>query len=339
MNMKRLSILFILAVCLLDFGCVSARKSQEDNKKPKWNPNLKNVFPDAEYVAAFADGNSVQQCNERAAAKISDAIKAHVSSSTASLYFENESKESFTENNTLKENIKLSSNNNLYLLEYTNPYYDEEREKYACVAYINRNEAFNYIRPILENAKNQFPKACHTALRQTSLLDRIIGIKRSLEILPDFYEVYDFARYIQPEKTKVYEELDLLANDAIIKLKDTAASVVIKIQGTGDTDLLENSGFAVELANQFNKMGFTVIDSSKANCLALVGLKAGLSTREEIFEAYPEIHIRIIENNQEKISYNKQVERVAASNKSTVMTRIKLALIEELNTSFIKECF
>ena len=342
--MKNLVKLFFLYVCFLCFSCASTNQkavSNNDNAAPKWitDKGRLELFSSSDYVSRLAYGNTAQESREKAAASISEYIKSSVVSSASAKYFYKESAENLTEEKELQQNISVAADNNLYKTEYTNPYYYADLGQYACVAYINREQAFDFVKPKLEIARQQFPQVYYDALKKEALLDKIIGIKNSQTVLPDFYEVYDFARAIAPEKAKIYEEVEALASESLIKSKEISSSVLIKIEGTGDKDLLEETGVVAELANQFNSFGFVVSNSLKSNCIALVEVQAVITETRQTFEAYPEIYIRIMEKGAEKISYAKKLQKVAGFDKETVVRRTKLALTNEIKTSFIDECF
>lgn len=349
--MKLFLILSVLAVCVLCFGCASTGKNQRvvsedfasknENIAPKWitDQGRLEFFPDSFFVSQLAYGSTAQECKEKASASISEYIKSSVVSSTSSSYFYMESGEDVKEDRELHAEIKVSTNNNLYKIEYTNPYYFEDLEQYVCTAFINREQAFNFVKPKLEIAKNQFPQAYHKALEKDSLLDKIIGIRKSQIILHDFYEVYDFARAILPEEAKVYENVDFLASESLVITKELCSSVLIKIDGVGDTDLLELSGVITELSNQFKEMGFITGKSLKANCIALVEVKSVITETKSTYETYPELSIKLIEKGAEKISYTKKLSKVAGFDKDTVIRRTNLSLCKEVRTSFVDECF
>jgi len=345
--MKRFPILFILVFALFCFGCVSTSQNEEKVvssnliSSPKWitDQGRLELFPDSLYISQLAYGNSAQESKEKASANISEYINVSVVSSTSSRYFYNENYEGVTQEKSLQEDISVYTNSSLYKIEYTNPYYYEDLGQYVCVAFINKEQAFNFVKPKLEIAKNQFPEAYYNALQSESLLDKIIGIKNAQEILTDFYEVYDFARAIMPTKSKVYEEVDSLASESVINYKNLTSSVLIKIDGVGDMDLLESSGVIAELSNQFSKLGFVVGNSLKSNCIALVEVKSVITETKETFQTYPEISVKIIEKGTEKISYNKKLSKVAGFDKDTVIRRTNIALSKEINTSFLEECF
>ena len=343
--MKRFLFLFILIFSFLCFSCISTNTSREvvqENviQPPKWitDQGRFEVFPVSVYISQFAYGNTAQESKEKASTNISEYIKSSVKSSTSSSYFSQKSSNGFEEKKETKEEISISTNNNLYKIEYTNPFYDSELGQYACVAYINKEESFNFVKQKMEVAKNEFPTAYRKALEKESLLKKIIGIKQAQETLQAFYEVYDFARAISPEKSKIYEEVDFLANESYTKLNELTSSILIKIEGRGDIKILEEFGVITELASQFEKIGFRVGKSNKYNCLALVEVKCPIVQTNETFEAYPEISVKVIEKGEEQISYSKKLSKVAGFDRSTVLRRTNIALTNELKTSFVNEC-
>lgn len=344
--MKRYLLLIILTFSLLCFCCVSTSKSIDVVQEsviqiPKWitDQGRLEIFPDSIYISQLAYGNTAQESKEKASANISEYIKSTVVSSSTSSYLYKSISNNVMEHQEVREDISISTDNNLYKIEYTNPFYYSDLGQFACVAYINKEQAFNFVKPKLETAKQNFSAAFTNALSKESLLDKIIGIKNAQKLLVDFYEVYDFARAINPTKATVYEEVDFIAKQSFAKVNELARDVLIKVMGQGDSDLLNNSGVIAELSNQFSKLGFVVGNSTKYNCLALVEVKSVINQTSKTFETYPELFIRIIEKGEEKISYTKKLSKVAGFDKETVVRRTNLKLIEDIRTSFINVCF
>ena len=346
--MRRFYVIFILMFTFLFFGCVSSmtnivpeNTTNIEEKVPKWisDQGRLELFPAQQFVSQIAYGNTPQESKDKAAANISEYIKSSIISSTTSSYFYSENNDSYLQTKEIKADVQILTSNDLYKIEYTNPYYYSDLGQYVCVAFINREQAFNFVKPKLEIAKNQFPLVYYDALRKDSLLDKIIGIKNAQKILPDFYEVYDFARAILPEKAKIFEQVDALANESFIKERELSNSVLIKIEAVGNADLIEKSGVVAELTSQFKKLGFIVGNSLKYNCIALVEAKSTITETKSTYETYPELYVKVLEKGAEKISYSKKLSKVAGFDKDTVIRRTNLALTNEIKTSFIDECF
>ena len=71
--------------------------------------------------------------------------------------------------------------------------------------------------------------------------------------------------------------------------------------------------------------------------MALVEVKCSIRETAQTFETYPEISVKILENDREQISYSKKLAKVAGFDKETVIRRANLALVKEIQTSFSKE--
>ena len=192
----------------------------------------------------------------------------------SSNYFYKKSSGKVIENREVKEDIKISTNNNLFKIEYTNPYYYEDLGQYVCVAFINKNQAFDFVKPKLDIGKNTFLQSYADALSKDSILESVIGIYNAHKNLYDFYEVYDFARAINPKKSEVYEQVDALAKESLLKLKELSSKVSVRIEGVGNKKLIDDSGIIVELSEQFEELDFVVVSSFDAIYVATVEIKS-----------------------------------------------------------------
>lgn len=331
-----------LALLLLA-SCRSVPKAEQQaaapqtpvQQAPLWlTADIGAVYNSKDYLAALGEGTAAAVAQHDALNKLSQYFETTVHAegvarrATLNAAFSSSS----------EQTISVTSNADLFCVEYDH-YYNELQNRYYTVAFIHREKAFNFVKPKLEIARTQFPPAYQNAVESDSLLDAIIGIKRAQSLLHDFYEVYDFARAILPEKAKVYEAVDSLASESALKLKSLAASVLIKIEGVGNTDLLEKSGVVAELSAQFKNIGFVVGKSLQSNCLALVEVKSVITETPNTFETYPELSIKILEKGAEKISYVKKLPKVAGFDRETVIRRTNSALTKEIRTSFVDECF
>lgn len=333
------SSVFIFFILLLA-GCASVpdRQSsmpQNSEQAPLWiTADVSSSYNEKEYLTALGEGSSGDSARSDALNLLTQYFDTKVHSE--GLAIRSTINSSFSSSS--EQFISVKSKANLFCVEY-DEYYDRIQNRYYSLAFINRLKAFNFVKPSLENSRMLFPQAYYNSLQKDCLLDKIIGIRHSWSVLPDFYEVYNFARAIMPERAKAYEEVDALAKESVLSFKELCTSVLIKIQGTGDTALLENSEIIAELSNQLTNMGFTVGNSQKVNCIALVEVKSAITETRETFQTYPEISIKILEKGKEKITYTKKLSKVAGFDKETVIRRTNIALTEDIKNSFVNECF
>lgn len=344
MKHRIFSIVFFLLLVSSDF-CFAKPKNKANKEEtvsyPAWitDQGRLKLFPAEEYISQLAYGENPDVAKTKAASDLSEYIKTSVTSSVTSKYFYSEDSNKFNEERMFSENSTQTSNNTLFKVEYTNPFYYPDMGMFACVAFINRNSAFEYVKSKLEIANEIFPSKYNEALAKESTLDKILSIKDAQKSLVGFYEVYDFAKAINPSKTKKYEQIEVLAAKSISDLDDLFSTVKMNIVAKDDDAITKDSGVLVELANIFEKIGFTVQAGTLSNCFASVQVKMNITQTQKTFETYPELVVIVKEKDSVKISYSKKLKKVAGFDKDTVQRRTYLALIKELQTSFINECF
>ena len=207
---KSLKTLACVCVCMCAAALCFGKSKKESSKKapaPLWltDEGRRSIFPSSDFVSALAHGSSAEEAKNKAAAEISRAIKSSVASETKSRRLMAKDEHGVSINSFLDESASVKSESDLYMLEFTAPVYDGAMGMYACCAYINRSKAFEYVQPALENARRIFPDACQKALSEDDDFRKIIAIKRSHDLLKEFYSVYDFARFIKPQAAQEAE--------------------------------------------------------------------------------------------------------------------------------------
>ena len=338
------SIVFLLLLVTSNF-CFAKPKAKEKKEEPVSYPawitdqgRLK-LFPSETYISQLSYGVSAQDSKVNAASNLSEYIKTSISSSVTSKYFYSENSNGFNETRLFTEDSTSTSNNNLFKVEYTNPFYYPDMGMFACVAYINKDSAFEFVKSKLEIANEIFPVKYSEALEKDSILDKILSIKQAQKSLVGFYEVYDFAKAINPSKSKKYENIEILAQQSIAELDGLFSQVKINIVAKDEDEITKDSGILAELANILEQIGFTVQQGTLSNCYAVVSVKMNINQTQKTFETYPELYISIKENGSVKISYSKKLNKVAGFDKDTVQRRTYIGLVKELKDSFTKECF
>ena len=336
------SIVFLLLLVTSNFCFAKSKeKKEEPVSYPAWitDQGRLKLFPSETYISQLSYGASAQDSKVNAVSNLSEYIKTSISSSVTSKYFYSENSNGLNEEKLFSEDSTSTSNNNLFKVEYTNPFYCPDMGMFACVAYINKDSAFEFVKSKLEIANEIFPVKYVEALEKDSVLDKILLIKQAQKSLVGFYEVYDFAKAINPSKAKKYDNIELLAQQSIAELDGLFSQVKINIVAKDDDAIIEDSGVLAVLANIFEQIGFTVQQGTLSNCYAVVSVKMNISQTQKTFETYPELFITLKENGSVKISYSKKLKKVSGFDKDTVQRRAYLSLTKELKETFVKECF
>lgn len=335
--MKKLYV--ILLLLLIASTVTFAKKKQKaepvvEQPAPRWmtDEGRLEIFPNKDYVSAFSYGDSEANCKSAAASDLSAYIKSNVESQKVARTKMTDANGAVATERALDITTKVTSDNDLYKVEYTTTYFDKTAVMYGVVAYIKRANAFNYVRPKLEKAANIFPAEYNKALSLNSDFEKVIAIKSAQKVLAAFYEVYDFARAISPNNTKQYESIDSLATKSFIQVSNLARGVHFSVSIINDSsDIIRGA-----LEDAISKKGFTVVKSGESNHGAICTLTYEVKKAGEVFSSYPAVTIELKDSARVLYSFSKDLGKVAAFDSDTATRLIYTKVAKVIKEEFLK---
>lgn len=309
-------------------------KKIEEAKVPVWvtDEGRNKIFPNSEYLTASAFGSSDSDTKSKAASEISGTIKSLIESKVSSDYFASEVNGTVVSRKSISQNVDIFADNAIFQLEYTVPFYSPDYGMYVCVAYINREKAFNTVLPKLDKALQIFPSAYKEALDIDDVFEKILAIQKVQTLLQEFYEVYDFALAVTPEKAQVYSRVDILAADSILKVNELKSQIAIFVQVEGDN----NNQILDKITQAFTSSNFIVVKSGAYDYKAKVIVNTELTKTQETFQSYPSITVEVFSGSNTKYSYSKQLDKVAGFDESTAVRRSFINLCKSIEEDFLK---
>ena len=333
--MKKIFFLIALFLCVSDVYGKAKDKAADKAKSPLWmtDAGRLQMFPSEEYLSAFAFGGSPDVAKTKAAEQLSEYIKSHITSSVN--YSLNDDASS------LKADSSVQTDNVLYTTEYTTPFLSDYHGMFCVVAYIERNKAFNYVKPKLESGAKAFEIAYQSALLESGDFEKVMALNRACGALHEFYEVYDFARAVNPSAASKYASVDEKAKLAANELKQLKSKVVIRIKASGDTDvrfkaalsaLLSETGFSVSGAEGVLKSE----DGEEYLCTLKTELDNGQKT-EQAYEIFPSYSVEIRNNAGVRFSVARKLQKVTGFDKVGAERRAKLVVESDIKIELKKE--
>ena len=176
---KKLSLLFFLAIVQFLFAA------------PSWvtDQGRRKVFPEAEYISALGSAFNQESAKNKAAAGISEYIKTEVSSSTKSRYSASEKAGKVTEESELEEEVSLISNSDLYALEYTEVWKEEDSGRFYCVAFIEKSSAWKIVNQKLQKINMEVSGLLEGAEEDRSGFWKTLRYGQAAAFERDFYSL------------------------------------------------------------------------------------------------------------------------------------------------------
>ena len=282
---------------------------------PSWvtDQGRRKTFPEAEYISALGSAFNQESAKNKAAAAISEYIKTEVSASTLSRYTETEKAGIVTEEAFLEEEVSLISNSDLYALEYTEIWKEEESGRYYCVAFIEKASAWKIVRQKLEKIKQDVSNLLDGAAEDRSGFWKTLRYGQVANLEKEFYSLYDFANLVNKSGLSAFASCVQniqTAKNTLLQNKDTEL-VLLKVQN-------DKNGIVYRaLASYFETNGFTVSsEKGKYICNALVTVE--VRDDKSSFVSYPGLTITVTDAFGTQIaSYNTTAKKTVGFNKDS----------------------
>ena len=326
--MKKVFVLTILIIAVCTVCSAKSKKNTLNEKKtsPVWmtDEGRLSIFPSTRFLSAFSYGSSAEIAQSKAAEQLSEYIKSHIESSVDYCLDD--------DNNSVSQKSSIKIDNLLYAVEYTSAYYSESLGMYCVVAYIDRDKAFDYVKPKLDLGLNVFVPEYQSSLELEDDFEKSIGIQKARRVLIEFYEVYDFARAISPKKITSYESVNLLANESIMNLQRLRAKNLIYVQVEGDVE----NRFKSCIEDFFTNIAFGISDKNSATCICecKVNFTAAQKT-ETTYEVSSSYSLELKKKNDIKLSFSKKLDKLSGFDARTAKRRAVLRVENDLKKNLM----
>lgn len=304
---KKLTLFFFLSVVQTLFAT------------PSWvtDQGRRKAFPEAEYISALGTAFNQESAKNKAAAAISEYIKTEVSSSTQSRYSSSDKDGKVTEESSFEEEVALISNSDLYALEYTEVWKEEDSGRYYCVAYIEKSSAWKIVRQKLEKITLVVSNLLEGSEEDRSGFWKTLRYGEIVSYEKQFYSLYDFANLVNKTGLVKFDPCaqDIqTAKNILLQNKDTER-VLLKVQND------KNGIIYRALASYFETNGFTVSsERGKYICNALVTVE--VRDDKSSFVSYPGLTLTVTDAFGTQIaSYNTTAKKTVGFNKDSTIEK------------------
>lgn len=224
------------------------------NAIPDWLIDYQKAFPKEEYIAQIGSGASEAYARNEAASLIASYFKSRIDSKVSSERTMSEVNGQVQKASSSTEKVNITSQVELFGLEYTEPYFVAAENKWYSVAYIHRETAWNQFQPEINLTLNIFNGHYSSYSSEQDPITRM-GMYGTVQAAGDeLLEKLEYGRIISAEREEPYEvyrdhvaEVPVLYEAARQKL-----SVYVKV--TGDYNKTINTA----LSTAFGEAGLKV---------------------------------------------------------------------------------
>ena len=289
----------LLAGLFLLYTSVFAKTNQVE---PEWFRNHRDVYPSKTYLAQKGSGKSEKEAKTDALAAISRYVHTSVNANLSTSYISISNGNSFTEEQRVVDERNVSSQVELFGVEYSESYYYKPEKKWYVVAYIYREDAWTQYKPQIESAKTIFYGFYDKAKKEDESFIKCGLYANAWEKGKDFLEKLEYGRILFPEEEEKYaaDRSVLSEVPSLIASEIKKSSIIINISGDY-SDI-----FLTTVSNVFSDFGFTVGKNGKYKADVVVSSN---QVGSEPMAIYPGLIITITGNSNKSVfSYNYKTE-------------------------------
>lgn len=310
----------------------SGNKSGQEKSAPLWLTDEGRVaaFPLNKYLSAVASGDSAESAKASAQSDLGTFIKAQVVTVKEGRRKVASSAGVTTDDAVFAQNTTINSDNLLFSVQYTVPFYNEAQGVYYCAAFIERKRAYDFVAPKLENALAVFPPLYQKALQKESAFEKWLAIKDAQKVLKDFYEVWDFARAVFPAGAQKFEALDKSATASFSKAVEVSRAVKIFVTANND----DGGKVAAAVEGALGKAGFTVTKGA-ADFQARATLDFAVKKAGSVYAAYPALTVEVVTGEKVLYSYAADIGKVAAFDEEAARRAVYAKVAKDIETGFL----
>ena len=237
------------------------------------------------------------------------------------------------ESSTVQNEVFVNSTVSLFGVEFTEPFYFSKEKTWYCVAYINRDVAYEQYVPQIEVAKDVFYGFYNEAKNQEEKLLSISFYKEAWEKGKEFLTTLEYARLICPDREKIdYEQSRSDLAKIPSEISNALKSILVQLNISGDY------GRILETAceNSLKDAGFTV--AKNGNYIAEVYIENNESG-ENPLAIYPSVDFKLIGvTGQTLYSYQERISsRTVAYSLETAQKKAYPYLAENIKKKVTEE--
>lgn len=288
MIFKNPKLSFIFA--FLSFLLVSCASTSVSGLMPAWMTDYRSVYPDTEYIVQRGRADTEETAKTEAVAQIARYFQTSVSANLKTSIQSVTSGENVSETTSIVNDVDVMSQVDLFAVETTDPYYFNKENRWYCVAYIEREKAWNQYKPTVENAKDEFYAMKKNAESEIDPFTKCVLYGKAWKSGKTFLEKLEYARILNLKKESAYSDDRKSVSEipALIAAEKEKCTVYLSV--TGDCGNIISSS----LSQTLSKNGFKVAkNQKKTNYTAHAEVEVNASGNDPI-QVQPSLDLKIV---------------------------------------------
>jgi hypothetical protein len=325
----------LLMTAALAFACASAPSAEP----PAWVRNLRDVYPDSDYIVGLGEGSTRDEAENKAMAELSTYFIRQICVERSSQVSWTTLNEAADAQSKTQKDILVESQTRLMAVCYAqDPYFNAAAKSWSTLAFIDRDEGWRIYEPTAKKQTGAFLALVKAADEEADPLSAVLRYENAAAYTrsAEFSAVRDFAQVLHPQKA---EDLFGETDDVLMALPEKTLSAAQKapvyIECPVDFDGMVYQAMVRALAS-YGLAAET--DRAKAAAVCLLQVEEGRQSQGSGFTYYPSLSGSISgQGGAALLSFKVEGKREGAINPDLARRRAYTSLAAALEASFAAE--
>ena len=282
---------------------------------PKWIIDVEQIFPSGDFIRVSGEGVTESAAKKAALSELSSYFGQTVKTEISAVQNTRQSNDVYKEKSDFVQNLKTSSDVDLFCVHYTQAWFNKRTGKYYVCAYIERNEMWQILEQKMDVISAEFNSVLHNSKSEKEPFKKLLILEEAKSIYEEYAQLYQMSLAVYSKKCEQYKatlENSLKNLQELFVLK---SQIIVSVQVYGD----KQNKVKTKICEVLGQKGITTCETP--NGMTNYSLTATViwndSQLNSVYSSKPQLELTINGPQGEVFSYSGICEKVASYNLQT----------------------
>ena len=297
--------------------------------EPKWITDVEKVFPSEDFIRAGGEGVTESAAKKAALAELSSYFGQTIKTEISAVQNNRHSNYVYKEKSDFVQNLKTSSEVDLFCVHYTQAWFNKKTGKYYVCAYIERDEMWQILVQKMDVISAEFDSVIQNSKSEKEPFKKLLILEEAKSIYENYEQLYQMSLAGYPKKCGQYEAFlgsSLKSLQELLVLKN---QIVVSVQVFGD----KQNKVRTKICEVLTQKGIMISTENRtsANFALVASVIWNDSQLNSVYSSKPQLEFTINGPQGVVFSYSGTCEKVASYNLQTTENLAFLRLEELLD--------
>ena len=283
--------------------------------EPKWITDVEKVFPSEDFIRASGEGESEGAARKAALAELSSYFGQTIKTEISAVQNTRQSNDVYKEKSDFEQNLKTSSEVDLFCVHYTQAWFNKKTGKYYVCAYIERDEMWQILEQKMNVISTEFNSVMQNSKSEKEPFKKLLILEEAKSIYAVYEQLFQMSLAVYPKRGGQHETFLESSMKSFQELLVLKSQIVVSVQVYGD----RQNNVRTKICDVLGQKGITTCEApnGKANYSLTATVVWNDSQLNSVYSSKPQLELTINGPQEVVFSYSGMCEKVASYNLQT----------------------